>query len=277
MVCFLGVKFMRLISFDPYRSMGIPEVEYIKPELFFAEQAKIEKADWVLFPEYWQVNALSYALKKRIFPSLSTYHLGHNKIEMTRAIQAVMPHNFPQTLIRPAKEEVWPEAKNSLGLPIIAKEVRSSCGRGIELLENISQYRSYINNREIVYLQEYLPLDRDLRVVIVGKEVLLSYWRINPGHLLHNVAQGGEISFTDIPQEVVDLVLQLAHKLNIDHAGFDVGILDGHPYIWEFNVMFGNQGLLQQKVNVAEKIYQYLSSFGFDDPNLPDPLLPQAS
>jgi ribosomal protein S6--L-glutamate ligase len=39
----------------------------------------VKNAIAVLFPEYWQINPLVYALKKRIFPSVPTYHLGHDK------------------------------------------------------------------------------------------------------------------------------------------------------------------------------------------------------
>lgn len=271
------MSYLRLISFDPYRLIGIPNVKYIKPEQFFAYQDEINQAEWVLFPEYWQVNTLYYALKKRIFPSLSSYHLGHDKIEMTRAIQSIMPHNFPQTLIRRAKEEVWYEAKELLGLPLVAKEIRSSCGRGVVLLEDISQFRDYLAGKEILYLQEYLPLDRDLRVVIIGKEAISAYWRINPHNLLHNIAQGGTISYDHIPTDVVLKVVELANKLGIDHAGFDVGVVDNFPYIWEFNVLFGNQGLLDQGIDTAKLIFNYLSTFDSFNPNQPSPHLPKAS
>ncbi|HEY3486596.1 MAG TPA: hypothetical protein VGL10_00885, partial [Gammaproteobacteria bacterium] len=96
---------MQIVSFDVFRSLHIPGVQYIKPEHFFSQLDVIREADWVLFPEYWQVNSLYYGLKKRLFPSIASYHLGHNKIEMTRAFQAVCPRHIPQTLIEAGTPE----------------------------------------------------------------------------------------------------------------------------------------------------------------------------
>lgn len=59
---------MKLVSFDPLRTLHIKEAHYIKPEHFFKEKDKIKEADWILYPEYWQINSLIYGLKKNIFP-----------------------------------------------------------------------------------------------------------------------------------------------------------------------------------------------------------------
>ena len=90
---------MRIVSFDAFRSLGIPGVQHIKPEHFQQHTDSLLQADWLLFPEYWQVNALHYGLGLKIFPSVASYHLGHTKIEQTRALQCVCPHNIPHTII----------------------------------------------------------------------------------------------------------------------------------------------------------------------------------
>jgi ribosomal protein S6--L-glutamate ligase len=59
---------MRLISFDPFRTLGIPGVHVIKPEHYLEQVPDISRADWNLFPEYWQVNSIYYGLNPRIFP-----------------------------------------------------------------------------------------------------------------------------------------------------------------------------------------------------------------
>jgi len=63
---------MKLISFDPLRTLAMPGVRFVKPEHWLREREALQDADWVLFPEYWQVNALHYGLKARIFPSLAS-------------------------------------------------------------------------------------------------------------------------------------------------------------------------------------------------------------
>ncbi|MGH8556797.1 MAG: hypothetical protein ACRESZ_04910 [Methylococcales bacterium] len=64
---------MRLVTFDPLRALDIHGADYIKPELMFRERKRLIEADWVIFPRTWQINALHYGLKARIFPSIASY------------------------------------------------------------------------------------------------------------------------------------------------------------------------------------------------------------
>jgi len=92
---------MRLVSFDLMRSLGCPGVQYIKPDHLGQHMAAIEAADVLLFPEYTDCTLLHFALGKPIFPSISSYLLGHNKVEMTRAFQSCFPAHVPVTVILP--------------------------------------------------------------------------------------------------------------------------------------------------------------------------------
>jgi ribosomal protein S6--L-glutamate ligase len=109
---------MRLIAFDALRCLDIPGTRYIKPELMFRHKDEIKQADRVLFPEYWQVNSLAYSLQKRIFPSLGSYHLGHDKIEMTRAFWALCPEHVPHTAILPATPASSRRCWTALPIPL---------------------------------------------------------------------------------------------------------------------------------------------------------------
>ena len=117
---------MRLITLDPLRTLDVPGTRPLKPEQMFRESELIKSADWVLFPEYWQVNALVYAWKKKIFPSINTYHMGHDKVELSRALQALCPGNVPQTLILPRTPSSEEVILDQLCFPMVAKEVRNS-------------------------------------------------------------------------------------------------------------------------------------------------------
>lgn len=234
-------------------------VDYIKAELVFDQRARIEAADWLLFPEYWQVNFLVYAYKKRIFPSISTYHLGHDKIEMTRAFQALVPNNVPDTKILPCTPTYCEETLDTWVFPFVAKEARSSMGRGVFLIENRADFSRYAQANSILYLQEYLPISRDLRVVYIGDRVVTAYWRNAPAQGFHNnVAQGGTIVYTDIPAEALDLADKVAKGLGINHAGFDIAQVAGQYYLLEFNAMFGNLGLSAQGIDSGAIIMDYL-------------------
>jgi len=250
---------VQLVSFDPLRVWDIPGVRHVKPEAWSRQMETIRGADWLLFPEYWQLGVLAYGLRKRIFPSLSSYHLGYSKDEMTYAFQAVCPEHTPYTRILPNTDSAFEQILDEFTFPLVAKEVRNAEGRGVFLVENRRDLADYKSRNSMLYVQELLPIDRDVRVVVVGREVVTAYWRIAPPDGFHNnVAQGGEVSFDAVPGEVISLAQRVAIELDIDYAGFDVALVDGYPYLLEFNMRFGNDALRRQGIRLGPRILAYL-------------------
>ncbi|MDQ0163898.1 ATP-grasp domain-containing protein [Aeribacillus alveayuensis] len=244
------------VSFNPYRTLGMNNVRYIKPESMFQHIDEVKQAEYVLFPEYWQVNTIFYGLKKKIFPSISTYHLGHTKVEMTRVLQATFSENVPFTLIRANTTLNREEILDTFSFPFIAKDIRNSMGRGVYFIRHENDFSKYCETHEVLYVQEYLPIEKDMRIVYVGDQVIESYWRVNEQHeYLTNVSQGGIILYDHVPLKAIQLVEEIARVLNINHAGFDVAEVDGHFYIFEFNVFFGNTGLRNPHY------HQYISDY----------------
>lgn len=251
---------MKLITFDPLRCPNIAGTHYVKPENFFAQLPQIAEANGCLFPEYWQINALAFGMGKRIFPSLPSYLIGHNKIEMTRCFQVVAPANVPDTLIlanTPSNADlVW----NQMLLPFVAKIPKSARGEGVFLIETRSQWQQYLDLTPVIYAQEYLPIDRDLRLVWVGDRILTSYWRIQPAGGFHtNVAKGAVIKKGIAPRSAIRLVEQVARALGIDYGGFDVAMVGKHPYLLEFNRSFGTAGLKNLGKAHDAQLLAYLS------------------
>lgn len=269
---------MQLISFDPFRTLGFPDTRVLKPEHFFRHQDDLRQADWVLYPGYWQLNALLYGLKCRIFPSEASYRIGHDKVEMTRAFEVVAPAHTPLTLIEPngpiQQEQLW----DLMTLPFVAKHPKASMGEGVFLIQDRADWQRYCASAEVLYVQEYLPIDRDIRIVIVGDKVVSAYWRRQADQgFYNNVARGGWVSYDAVPPEAVELALQVARDLDVNHAGFDIAWVGGHPYLLEFNRLFGNQGLAGGS-ELKDAILSYLCSQQPRDPSgpapAPTPLLP---
>jgi len=251
---------MRLVSFDAFRSLGIAGVQYIKPDHFLKHADLIQQADWILFPQYWQVNALYYGLNARIFPSISSYHIGHNKIEQARVFQLLAPVNTPLTMILANTPENSERIWVSMSLPFVAKIPKSSEGRGVFLIEDRSAWRQYLAQTDVLFVQEFLPIDRDMRIVVIGRKIVGGYWRLQSADGFHNnLAQGGSLDFEALPSPALHLVQRIATSLNINHGGFDVAMVGDHPYLLEFNRLFGNRGLVEQQINPTEIIQQFLA------------------
>lgn len=250
---------MKIISFDALRTTNFRGISYLKPELLFKEKELVLSADWIIYPPYWQVNTLVYGLKKNIFPNISTYHLGHNKIEMTRALSAVLADHIPYTEIQPNTDRGREYILERFVYPFIGKDVSSSMGFGVYHIAGPADFRHYCNQVDVLYAQEYLQIDRDIRVNYVGDRIISSYWRVAAkDDFRNNVAQGGAIIYDLVPESVLLLVEKAALILGINHAGFDIAIVEGHPYILEFNVMFGTKGIIDQKIDLGDIVLDYI-------------------
>ncbi|RDB33681.1 ATP-grasp domain-containing protein [Exiguobacterium sp. RIT594] len=248
---------MQFLSFNMFRTIGI-KTEHAKSDYHFDSLNKIAQADVILFPEYWQIHSIIYGMKKPIFPSAATFHLGHDKIEMTRIFKTVIPDNIPRTEIYGKNEFTISRVLDQFSFPFVAKTVRSSMGQGVHLIKNDADWDKYVAQHDTFYVQEYIPNEKDLRVVVVGDHVLAAYWRVGGTEFLNNVAQGGVLDFENIPQEALDFVLTLAKQLDIDHAGFDLIFRDGHIYVLEFNVFFGGEGLNHLGIHAPDTILEYV-------------------
>lgn len=251
---------MKLVSFNPLRSLGL-DATPLRPESFPddpATLAAVRAADCVLFPETWQVNALHYALHKRIFPSVAAHHLGASKVEMTRAFQALVPANVPETLILPADESGARTAGERLGFPLVVKQPRESMGRGVFKVESARELATLLPSLDLLYAQELLPIDRDLRICWVGDTVLAAYWRIGGDGFHTNISRGATESFDDIPPAALELVARVARALGVDHAGFDVAMVGDHPYLFELNTLFGNEVINRAGVDYAAALKRAL-------------------
>ncbi len=266
---------MNLLSFDIFRTVSMPNARHLSSKQFFGSLSMVQEADWILFPEYWQVNILHYVLKKQIFPNIATYHLGHSKVEMTRAFQTVAPHHVPETHILSNIPEHQDRVLHDLfSFPFVAKDVVNSGGHGVFLIENKKQWQQYCAAHTVLYVQEALPIDRDMRIVIIGNKAIAGYYRAQAlGRFHTNVAQGGEVLSDEVPVAVLAFVEWLAQQLGVNHAGFDVAEINGHYYVFEFNRLFGNQGLKQKGIDPNKIIYDYLleQSSSIFDPLIPRP------
>jgi len=257
---------MRFVSFDPFRTLQLSGVTYVKPEEFWLQRDLLRGAERLLYPAYWQIHSLVYGLGSSIFPSLPSYHLGHDKIEMTRAFWTLRPEVVPRTSISANSSEARARILDEFALPFVAKTPKSAQGAGVFRIDGVEDFVRYADAHDVLYVQELLPTTRDLRLVVIGREVIGGYWRQRPPDAFHNnLARGGTLCLDPVPAAAVELVLELAQSLGIDHAGFDLMEVDGAFYVLEFNRLFGTAGLQALGIRVSDAIQRYLDS-SFEPP-----------
>ncbi len=108
-----------------------------------------------------------------------------------------------------------------------------------------------VGNRQ-AFLQELIDRDdaehRDLRVYVVGDEIIGSMYRYAPeGDWRTNVALGGAVknATDDMPDEAAETALYAAEVLDLDYAGVD--LVEGHDgwFVLEVNPTAGFKGLYE--------------------------------
>ena len=116
-----------------------------------------------------------------------------------------------------------------------------------------AELASYLKSYHPAYIQEYLPIDRDLRVVLIKGRVIHAYWRIHqPGNFRNNVSQGGRISFDGIPEEALHFAIDVARRCGFDEVGLDICQADGRYYVIEANMVFGLEGFRRKGLDLYE-------------------------
>lgn len=122
------------------------------------------------------------------------------------------------------------KAAELLRYPVVVKPIDGSWGRLIamardeEELRAIIEHRSYIPNpvMKVNMVQEYVKKpNRDLRVFVVGDEVVAAIYRVS-NHWITNTARGGTAIAANIDQELAELALKVAKSINGEVLGVDI-------------------------------------------------------
>ena len=209
-----------------------------------SQRKMILEAGKVYYPSSFYAELLD-TLGLDTFPSINTYRYGQDKIRQTALFQmAGISHPFTRIFYGRRRQEA---ILDYFELPFVAKVARGSAmGRGVYLIRNRRQLHRYCRNRHVAYIQQYLPVDRDLRVVVIGGKVMLAYWRIAAlGEFRSNVARGGRISFEDVPDRALELALSVARTCGWDDVGIDLCCFRDRFYVLEANMKYGRQGFIQ--------------------------------
>ena len=219
----------------------------------------IREADVIYYPTPFYADIFD-TMGKRTFPNYHTYKYVMDKIKQTALFNLLqIPH--PRTRIFYGNNQKS-KILNHFSFPLIGKIPRGSAlGRGIYLITNQDELDAYNQLSRASYIQEYLELDRDLRVVLIRGRVIHAYWRIAPlGEFRTNVAQGATISFDDIPEEGLALAKQTARMCQLDDVGLDICFSRGRYWVLEANMKYGREGFRQAGIDYYKLMDQMIEN-----------------
>lgn len=219
----------------------------------------------------YAINIISYMKNKGkliIDNNLATEKMMINKlIDGQRIVQAGLP--FPKTFHAHTLENylaMLPAIAKETSFPLVVKH-RSS-GKGAKIfkvedrldLENLLTDLSEDNKLGRYYIQEYLPLEADYRVLVVADQVVGAMLRIpKKGDFRANFSLGGTVKPAELTKELETLALKAAAATNCNFGGVDIVYTkEGKPYLLEVNRTPGFQGFTQAHgINVAKMFVDY--------------------
>jgi ribosomal protein S6--L-glutamate ligase len=239
------------------RLVGVPEVLTLGVRANFQdysplEQLQILDSRVILYP------TLNYAqffttMGKRIFPSVETYLYADEKMKQTNLFNMLsIPH--PRTRFYLQRE--FARIEKDFSFPFIAKIPRASArGRGVFKITDSADLERYLEKTKIAYIQEYIPHEKDLRVILINYEPVLAYWRKRSSEDFRtNLYQGGTIDFDNVPNGIMPMVMEFARMCNFNDVGLDLLEYAGTWYVIEANMQYGREGFKRKNMVLKEII-----------------------
>lgn len=215
------------------------------------QQKSLIQAPKIYYPTAFYADLFN-AMGKTTFPSYHTYKFAQDKIKQTAMFEICdIPHPRTRIFYGPIQKN---QILDYFSFPFVAKIPRGSArGIGVFLIQNQDDLDQYLKRKGPAYIQEHLPIDRDMRIVVIGDQVHLAFWRIaSKTQFRTNVSQGGNINFDPLPQAVLDLALTTAKKCGWDDVGIDIAESANKLYVLEGNMKYGTKGFKKAGINYKE-------------------------
>ncbi len=218
-----------------------------------SERAMILDAPKIYYPTAFYADLFN-VMGKMTFPSFHTYKFALDKIKQTALFQMFgIPHPFTRVFYgRRQKRSIL----DYFEFPFIAKKPKGSAkGNHVYRVEDQADLDRYLQAGGPAYIQEYLPIDRDIRVIIIGKKIRLSYWRLSKGDCFKtNLSQGGSICFDPVPEKALSLALSTAISCGWDDIGIDIVKYNHRFCVLEANVKYGTRGFKAAGIDYKEML-----------------------
>lgn len=82
-----------------------------------------------------------------------------------------------------------------------------------------------------VYMQDFVPMAADVRVMLIGHKPVCAFWRRPPeGEWLTNTSQGGSMDYQDVPKELLDLAVSVSKAANAEYWACDIAVGEDGKY-----------------------------------------------
>lgn len=186
--------------------------------------------------------------------------LSKHSIPMPKTI--VAPKVYPTFTI--ANSGYYEQVLENLGLPMIIKEGHGSFGMRVYLIETKEAFYAKVEElRGVDYIfQQFIASSRgrDIRVNIVGGEIVASMYRYSETDFRANITNGGVAEVTELTEEQQALAIRAADAVGAEFAGVDLLFGDNEkPLVCEVNAAAHIRNIFNVTgINVADAMIRYI-------------------
>ena len=179
-----------------------------------------------------------------LYPSADEAELWENKGFMHRRFDE-LGINSPETLIISRHTDLGATLDGAgFEFPLLVKEPHSSNSQGVHKIASMAELQTLRRRLEHdganeLLVQRLLDMRRDLRVTMIGGEIVHHYWRINTSDewMPTTTRKGSQVDFVSFPEQWRSTIVGAMDKLGLRNGAFDVcwdaDDLDTEPYFLE--------------------------------------------
>ncbi|CAM4080746.1 ATP-grasp domain-containing protein [Pseudoalteromonas byunsanensis] len=208
----------------------------------------------------------------RFLPSLDSQFANKSKENVTHFCRKYnLPAPHTEIFYIPEK------AKKYLASTQYPKIIKRSYGPSnyggyfVHKVDSYEQALALLNEKNYypVYVQDFIPMEADIRVMLVGHKPVCAFWRRPPeGEWLTNTSQGGSMDYQDVPKNVLELAVLASKAANAEYWACDIALgKDGKLRILECATAFAAFPYIRDWI--GQYLMWLLSDGRFIKPNIP--------
>jgi RimK family alpha-L-glutamate ligase len=238
------VKYSILVKGEPVENFNLVYIKIVGPY----------KEQFAILAEY--LKKYQVLLVDNILATGNYYQI-YKFSQMEKLSLAGLP--YPKTYIGSSLSACKQFFNLKTDFILLAKNSLLDRGEGIFKVTSEKQLAEYLKKGYLI--QEFLNEKTDLRILIVGNEVIGAIQRIpKENEFRANIACGGKARVYDLPEALRKLALKAAKVMGFEIAGVDLLInTEGKVYILEVNRSPQFKAFQQATgINVTAKIADFL-------------------
>ncbi len=208
----------------------------------------------------------------QFIPSLDTQFSNKSKENVTRF---AWKYDIPVP-----KTYIYYDAKNAqkfMGKTKYPKIIKKSYGPSnyggyfVHKVDSANEAKALIAKKKYnpVYMQDFVPMEADVRVMLIGHKPVCAFWRRPPeGEWLTNTSQGGSMDYQKVPKELLDLAVKVSKDANAEYWACDIAVgKDGKYRILECATAFAAFPYIRDWI--GQYLMWKFSNGRFPKPNIP--------